>query len=37
MSVPGRRKGLIEVVKIAIKGYNVHGKALKRIGLATIG
>src|SRR3982750_4789089 len=30
MLVPSRSKGLIEVVEIAIKGYNIHGKALKQ-------
>src|SRR3954471_21550903 len=30
MLVPSRSKGLIEVVEIAIQGYNIHGKALKQ-------
>src|SRR3954447_24798947 len=30
MLVPSRSKGLIEVVEIEIKGYDIHGKALKQ-------
>src|SRR3954465_495630 len=30
MLLPSRSKGLIEVVEIAIQGYNVHGRALEK-------